>query len=117
MAVVGLWSAGSSIAGAVPSPYVADITNDATRSQAFGLLRSAGDVGLMLGALCMGGVAHFTSAAVGFEANAALLLAAAGYFSRAAVTTAVSAPPPASEPVAVAAETTTTTTTITPPRV
>ena len=68
MGLVALWACGSTLVGSTPTAFVADITSDDERSQALALLRSAGDVGLMVGASVLGAIADGISIEAGFAA-------------------------------------------------
>lgn len=52
---VTAWGIGNSILGSTPTAFMADVTDLEKRSQAFALLRTGGDLGLMVGAgiLCI----------------------------------------------------------------
>ena len=80
MSLVSLWGLGACIWGTTPSAYIVDITTNENRSQALAMLRSAGDLGLMLGA----GLTGFLSDMVGMNfamgLNCSLLVLAASVF-------------------------------------
>jgi predicted MFS family arabinose efflux permease len=44
------WGIGNSVLGSTPTAFMADVTDLNKRSQAFALLRTGGDLGLMIGA-------------------------------------------------------------------
>ena len=50
LGAVGAWACGATMLGSTPTAYVSDVTTPKERAQALALLRSAGDVGLMIGA-------------------------------------------------------------------
>jgi MFS family permease len=72
-AVAGVWAVGSSILGSSPTAYLSDLVAPEQRGQALGLLRSAGDLGLMIGAGTLGAIAHWVSMPAAFYFNSTLL--------------------------------------------
>jgi MFS family permease len=66
---------GSTCLSAVPAALVGDIVEPSQRSQALALLRTAGDVGLLVGAIFSGMVSSASSLGLTMEVNGALLLA------------------------------------------
>lgn len=74
-ACAGLWSLGSSLVGSSTTAYMADLTPQQNlRGQALGLLRSSGDLGLMLGAATLGSVAQVWGLEAAFSVNGVALL-------------------------------------------
>eukprot|EP01059_Diplonema_ambulator_P036961 TRINITY_DN9532_c0_g1_i2.p1 TRINITY_DN9532_c0_g1~~TRINITY_DN9532_c0_g1_i2.p1 ORF type:complete len:454 (+),score=73.02 TRINITY_DN9532_c0_g1_i2:56-1417(+) len=68
------WGCGATMLGTSPTAYTSDINSESTRSQALALLRSAGDVGLMLGAGVIGIIAKMFGITTGFWTSSALLV-------------------------------------------
>jgi len=52
--VLGVWAAGSSLLSTAPIAHISDRVDDSERAQAIALLRTAGDVGFLVGASTMG---------------------------------------------------------------
>lgn len=65
---------GSTCLSAVPTALVGDFADPGDRSQALALLRTAGDVGLLVGAIFSGLVSSLSSIPLTMEVNGALLL-------------------------------------------
>ncbi|KAI9034085.1 major facilitator superfamily domain-containing protein [Hyaloraphidium curvatum] len=85
----GLWSLGSSLVGSSTTAYVADLVpRQDMRGQALGLLRSFGDLGLMLGAATLGWIAEGWGIGTAFTVNGVVLLAMVARFGWAARETA-----------------------------
>ncbi|KAJ9458421.1 hypothetical protein DIPPA_02044 [Diplonema papillatum] len=61
-----LWGCGATCLGTTPTAYATDLHDSSIRSQALALLRSAGDVGLMLGAGTIGLIAKVAGITAGF---------------------------------------------------
>ena len=61
-----IWSVGVTCLGTSPTAYTTDLHTDKNRAQALALLRSAGDVGLMTGAGCIGLIAKVFGVTAGF---------------------------------------------------
>eukprot|EP00462_Mataza_sp_D1_P023129 CAMPEP_0175126636 /NCGR_PEP_ID=MMETSP0087-20121206/3963_1 /TAXON_ID=136419 /ORGANISM="Unknown Unknown, Strain D1" /LENGTH=295 /DNA_ID=CAMNT_0016408569 /DNA_START=749 /DNA_END=1633 /DNA_ORIENTATION=- len=80
-AMVFLWACGSTVLGTAPAAYVSDISTSHTRSQALALLRSASDLGCLVGAGLLGTVADLVSLQVAFSTGAGLLLIAGCNFA------------------------------------
>jgi len=76
-----IWSMGSSLLSTAPVSFVSDLVKEDKRAQAIALLRTAGDVGLMIGASGTGVLADLFSKGVALHSNAGLLLTATGWFS------------------------------------
>ncbi len=93
LAVLVPLSIGSTVLQSVPTAYVADITPPTDRSQALSLFRTAGDIGLLIGASCTGYVMSHVAAisngsgsiSDGFHTaihmNAGCMMAAMTYFA------------------------------------
>lgn len=54
---LALWAVGSAILGSSPTAYAANLSNESNRTQVLALLRTMGDVGLVLGASSVGLIA------------------------------------------------------------
>lgn len=67
-----LWAMGNTGLGTAPVAYLSDKTSSNTRSQALGLLRSSGDIGLLLGAASLAAVAEYSSIGTAMWINAGL---------------------------------------------
>ncbi len=77
---IGLWGVGAALLGATPTAYVSDISTTETRAQALALLRSAGDLGLMVGASTIGHLADYTSLQTSFLLSSVLITTAGANF-------------------------------------
>jgi len=75
-ALMAVWACGGACVSTGPTAYLADMVPERDRASALSMLRSFGDLGLMLGAGSLGGLAYATSMEVAFWANSALLGAA-----------------------------------------
>lgn len=75
-----IWGIGYTMLAAIPAAYMQDIVTTNQRTQALGLLRMVGDVGLIAGALTGGKLADVVSMDVALQANAALLFCVGGWF-------------------------------------
>lgn len=93
----GLWGLGSALVGSSATAMMADLTLPQNRSQALGLLRSAGDLGLLVGAVALSYVAQFSMSAA-FVLNGCGLLGVVANFALRSRETVIkaSSPPPAS---------------------
>ena len=81
-AALGTWGLGSSILSTAPVSYISDVTSDKERAQALALMRTAGDVGFLMGASGIGAVADFTGdLGSAIHASAGVLLTATGWFA------------------------------------
>lgn len=69
-------SAGSTFLSTVPSALAADLSTTEDRAQTMALLRTSGDVGMLVGSICSGAFAQLTSLDLAIESNSALLLLA-----------------------------------------
>ena len=77
LAVLAPMALGSTALSAVPTALTGDIVEGPQRSQALALLRTAGDVGLLVGAIASGLAASLGSIGTTMEVNGALLLGSA----------------------------------------
>ena len=73
MACLAPVSFGSTILSAVPTAYMGDLVSSKQRPQALALLRTAGDVGLLIGAVSSGILSDFSSIGGAIQANGSLL--------------------------------------------
>jgi len=80
-ATLGCWALGSTMLSTAPISYVTDAVSEDQRAQAIALLRTAGDVGFLIGASGTGVVADWSSMDVALQTNAGLLLSATGWFA------------------------------------
>ena len=72
---------GNTLIGGGPAAYVADISSRSQRPQALAILRSAGDLGLMMGASVLGTVSDVASLEAVFGCAAAMILSSGAYFA------------------------------------
>ena len=79
-----LLAAGTSVVGAAPAAYTADISPTELRGPSMGLYRSAGDAGFVLGPVLLGALADATSIGWGLAANGLVVAASALGFALAA---------------------------------
>ena len=79
--LLGVWGTGACLWGSAPTTYISDLTNPGNRSQALAMLRSAGDFGLMCGALVSGCVVDMIGMEVALGMNSSVLLGSAALFS------------------------------------
>jgi MFS family permease len=70
------YSVGSCMMGASPTAYMADMNPTEVRSQALAVLRSGGEVGLMLGSGLLGYVAYVADYGLAFNTGSIVILAA-----------------------------------------
>jgi len=75
------WSCGATLMAAGPVSYISDVSTPAERGQALAMLRSAGDLGLMLGAGGFGAVAQLCSPHVAYTLGAAMITGAGANFA------------------------------------
>lgn len=75
-----LWGVGSALVSTSPAAYLADITTDRSRPRGLAILRSGGDLGLMMGAGVLGYVADVYGIPAALATNSALLAAASIFF-------------------------------------
>ena len=79
--LLSLWGIGSCLWGSTPTAYVADLSTPQNRSQALALLRSGGDLGLMLGAVTAGWMVDLLGMSFALQFNAGVLLTGVAMFS------------------------------------
>lgn len=70
---LSLWAIGGTLLGVSPTAYVVDRSSPQTRSQALAVLRTIGDVGLLMGSASSGFLADRYGFPVAMQTNAALL--------------------------------------------
>jgi len=75
------WSVGNCLIGPSPTAYVSDISSSETRAQALGLLRTASDIGFLIGSAGAGVFAQFVSIPVTLYTLASLLAVVTVNFS------------------------------------
>lgn len=80
-AVVAVLSVGSVAVQSVPTAYITEVTAGQHRTHALSLLRTAGDVGLLVGASLAGMLVDYSSFHTTIQANATLMALAAGTFA------------------------------------
>jgi MFS family permease len=79
---LGVWSVGSSMLSTAPVSLISDRVSDEKRAQAIALLRTGGDLGLLVGAASIGAISDFTgSLDVAFHSSASVLAAATSWFA------------------------------------
>ncbi len=78
---LGFWSLGSTMLSTAPTAYISDHVKEDERAQAIALLRTAGDIGLLVGASSTGAVADMFDISVAVHSSASLLLLATGWFT------------------------------------
>lgn len=79
-ATLGLWSVGGVFLSTAPIAYVSDLVPEKDRAQAIALLRTCGDVGLLIGASCTGALADFTSIEGAMGLSGGFLASATGWY-------------------------------------
>ena len=72
------------VQGSSATAYLADVAPPHQRAQALALLRSGGDLGLLLGATALGAVADAASLEAAFGVGALLMVASGAQFALAA---------------------------------
>lgn len=77
---LGLWAIGGTLLGVSPTAFVADLAPSNSRSQALAVLRTVGDVGLLVGAAGTGLVADVYGFQAAMLSNAGLLGLATTWF-------------------------------------
>jgi MFS family permease len=75
-ATLVVMSAGSTFLSTVPSALAADLSTSEDRAQTMALLRTSGDIGMLVGSICGGAFAQLTSLYLAIESNSVLLLLA-----------------------------------------
>mmetsp|Transcript_7458 Transcript_7458/g.18279 ORF Transcript_7458/g.18279 Transcript_7458/m.18279 type:complete len:537 (+) Transcript_7458:1-1611(+) len=79
--VLGLWAAGSSLLSTSPIAHIGNTVDDSKRAQAIALLRTAGDVGFLVGASSMGMVSDWAgSLETAMQSSAAILGTATSWY-------------------------------------
>ncbi len=79
--VLGLWAAGSSLLSTSPIAHIGNTVDDSKRAQAIALLRTAGDVGFLVGASSMGMVSDWAgSLETSMQSSAAILGTATSWY-------------------------------------
>lgn len=80
-AVLGLWAAGSTLLSTSPIAHIGNTVDDSKRAQAIALLRTAGDVGFLVGASSMGLVSDWAgSLETAMQSSAAILGTATSWY-------------------------------------
>jgi MFS family permease len=78
---LAFWALGSSMLSTAPLAYISDQVPEHQRAQAIAMLRTGGDVGFLLGASCIGGIADVTgSLDLAMQSSGGLLSAATFWF-------------------------------------
>jgi len=78
---LGFWALGSTLLSTAPVSFLADKVPDDKRAQAVALLRTAGDVGLLLGASASGAIADLYNMDFALHSSSALLLTTTFWFA------------------------------------
>ena len=81
MALMAVWAVGGTMLGSAPTAHVTDIVPPEARTQALALMRTVGDVGLLVGAGGAGLLADWSSMGAAMDGNAGLLLVATTWFA------------------------------------
>ena len=79
---LALWAVGGTLLGVSPTAYVADVARSADRSQALAVLRTMGDVGLLVGAAGTGLLADYCGFNAAMGCNAVFLGSTTLWFIR-----------------------------------
>jgi len=80
-AVIGLWASGSSLLSTAPIAHIGNTVDDSKRAQAIALLRTAGDVGFLVGASSMGMVSAWAgSLETAMQSSAVILGTATSWY-------------------------------------
>ena len=85
--LIALSALGSSLTASAPSAFLTDITTPDTRAQGFALYRSSSDLGLLLGGIMLGTIAHVASIPAAFFVASAIVSSCGLYFGLRAVET------------------------------
>ena len=80
-ATLGFWALGSTMLSTAPTAYISDHVREDQRAQAIALLRTAGDIGLLVGASSTGALADVFDMDVAVHSSASLLLLATSWFT------------------------------------
>jgi len=75
------WSIGGVFLSTAPLAYVSDKVPEGDRAQAIALLRTCGDIGLLVGASCTGALADWTSIESAMGLSGGFLAAATGWYA------------------------------------
>jgi len=78
---LGFWALGSTMLSTAPTAFISDHVQDGQRAPAIALLRTAADVGLLVGASTTGAMADMFNMNVAVHSSASLLLLATGWFT------------------------------------
>lgn len=89
--VLFMWSLGSAMVTSAPTAYITELTKPKTRSQAMALMRTMGDVGLLVGASLTGTLAFHTSMEATMQFNSFCLFGATALFAASTLSPAVRA--------------------------
>ena len=73
-------SLGSTFLGTAPTAHISNIVPSEHRAQALALLRTSGDVGLLVGASAAGALADWGSMEMAMESSAGALMVATAWF-------------------------------------
>ena len=79
-ATLGLWSVGGVFLSTAPIAYVSDLVEEGERAQAIALLRTCGDVGLLVGATTTGMLADISSIEGAMAFRGGVLLTATSWY-------------------------------------
>ncbi|GMI30740.1 hypothetical protein TrCOL_g766 [Triparma columacea] len=79
-ATLGLWSVGGVFLSTAPIAYVSDLVEEGERAQAIALLRTCGDVGLLVGATTTGMLADISSIEGAMAFSGGVLLTATSWY-------------------------------------
>mmetsp|Transcript_4513 Transcript_4513/g.13659 ORF Transcript_4513/g.13659 Transcript_4513/m.13659 type:complete len:104 (+) Transcript_4513:1785-2096(+) len=76
-----MWAAGQTLLGSAPSAHAANLAPAALRPQALAVMRTAGDVGLLVGATTIGSLATLIGQDAAMQSSAAALIVFAAAYS------------------------------------
>eukprot|EP00940_MAST-03C_sp_MAST-3C-sp2_P002348 g2348.t1 len=79
-AVLGIWALGSSMLGSAPTAYAANLSTESNRTQVLALLRTMGDVGLLVGSSSVGLAAGYVGNDLAMQGTASFVALATGWF-------------------------------------
>ena len=77
---MGVWALGSTVLGSAPTANAANLVEADVRPQALALMRTMGDLGLLVGASSIGALATVVGSEAAIQATAALLVVAAAHY-------------------------------------
>ena len=77
---MGVWALGSTVLGSAPTANAANLVEADVRPQALALMRTMGDLGLLVGASSIGAVATVVGSEAAIQATAAMLVVAAAHY-------------------------------------